>query len=129
MRSVLESQPQLEQADDLEESHVATLSRTYRIDGHLSNLDRMIRLTALADTKAAPLLAVNATIAAVSVTQIGNLQDLLDNGNAAQVASVWVLAAVYVFFALLSAMFSVRVFLPNDKPGHGSTLYFADIAR
>lgn len=58
----------------------------------------MIRLTALADTKAAPLIAAHATIAAVSITQVHNLQDLVKHGNPAQFAAVWVLAAVYLLF-------------------------------
>jgi hypothetical protein len=100
-----------------------------RIDGHLANLDRMVRLTALADTKAAPLVAAHATIAAVSITQVHNLADLVRDGNVAQVTAVWILAAIYVAFAAVSLVLSVRVFLPTDKPGKRSVLYFADVAR
>ena len=32
-------------------------------------------------------------------------------------------------FTALSVLLTVRVFLPRDVPGNGSTLYFADIAR
>jgi Pycsar effector protein len=100
-----------------------------RIDGHLAGLDRMIRLTALSDTKAAPIVAVNATIAAVSVTQVGNLQNLLKDAQTVQVVSVWALVAVYLLFASISVVTAVRIFLPRDKPGRRSVLYFADVAR
>ena len=105
-----------------------TVEVTDRASDYLRSLDRMIRLTGLADSKAAPLLAVQATLLAVTATQLDKVADLLRDGTAAEVGAVFVLGAVYLICTMISASMTLRVFLPKDAPGQNSMLFFADIA-
>jgi hypothetical protein len=104
------------------------LTVTERANEHLRTLDRMIRLTGLADTKAAPLLAAQATVAAVSATQLHKLLALARDGSAPEVAVGVLAAAIYLVCTSISIVLTMRVFLPRDSAGQGSLLYFADIA-
>ena len=107
---------------------VTPLDVTQRANEHLRTLDRMIRLTGLADTKAAPILAAQATVAAVSVTQLHKLLELARDGAPAAIVFGMLFAAIYLACTTTSIVLTLHVFVPKDAPGTGSLLYFADIA-
>jgi Family of unknown function (DUF5706) len=106
-----------------------TLEVSDRASDYLRTLDRMIRLTSLADSKAAPLLAVQATLAAVAATQFHKIVDLVRDGNAAEIVAALLLGIVYVSCTVISTASTLSVFLPKDAPGQNSLLFFADIAH
>jgi hypothetical protein len=108
---------------------VTTVEVSDRASDYLRTLDRMIRLTSLADTKAAPVLAAQATVAAVTVTQAYKVQDLVSAAAPGTLVIVGLLAALYLISTAISMALTLRVFLPKDAPGQGSLLYFADIAN
>ncbi len=99
-----------------------------RANEHLRTLDRMIRLTGLADTKAAPLLAAQATVAAVTATQVHKAVVLVREGTPMELVAAALFATLYLVCSTISIVLTLRVLLPKDAPGHGSLLYFADIA-
>ncbi len=101
---------------------------TDRTSDYLRTLDRMIRLTSLADSKAAPLLAAQATLAAVTATQLHKMVDLVRDGAVGEIIAVALFGLVYVACTAISTMLTLQVFLPKNAPGQGSLLFFADIA-
>ena len=112
-----------------ESQSVTTIEVTDRASDYFRTLDRMIRLTSLADTKAAPVLAAQATVAAVTVTQAYKVQDLVRDAAPGTLVIVGLLSALYLVSTVISMALTLRVFLPRDAPGQGSLLYFADIAN
>ena len=106
-----------------------------RIEHHTRTLDRAIQLTFIADAKAAPVLALQATLAAVTVSQIGSLGELFDGSNhsAGGVALAWVLLAGYVATAAVAWVLASLVFVPRaprrnaTPPESRSRVYFDDI--
>jgi hypothetical protein len=102
-----------------------------RLRLHISTLDRNITFTRHADSKAAPLLALQATLAAATVTQTDRLQAVLDPGSVSAVrcALAWILLLAYALPAVASLALAIRVFVPAT-PGTGrSVFYFEDIRR
>ena len=66
-----------------------------RIEHHTRTLDRNILLTYMADAKAAPVLALHATLAAIAVSQTAEVRRLVDRGGPTTVAA-GLLLALYV---------------------------------
>ena len=106
-----------------------------RIEHHTRTLDRAIQLTFIADAKAAPVLALQATLAAVTVSQLSPILDLLSPGQhgALAAAGAWLLFAAYAGTALVALVLASLVFLPRTGRAQPvpaerrSLVYFEDI--
>lgn len=98
---------------------------------HVATLDRVIAMTRSADSKAAPILALQVTLAAASVAQTGQLKSLLDPREAG--AALFVvgiaLAAVYLGASVVSLALAIQVFVPKTPLAGRSVAYFEDITR
>ena len=94
--------------------------------------DRNILLTYMADAKAAPILALHATLAAIAVSQTPEVRRLLERDGAAGLAA-GLLLALYALTSAGSFVLSMLVYMPRaPHPGararHGHSLvYFDDI--
>jgi len=103
-----------------------------RIEHHTRTLDRNILLTYMADAKAAPILALHATLAAIAVSQTPEVRRLLERDGAAGLAA-GLLLALYALTSAGSFVLSMLVYMPRaPHPGararHGHSLvYFDDI--
>ena len=103
-----------------------------RIEHHTRTLDRNILLTYMADAKAAPVLALHATLAAIAVSQTAEVRRLVDRGGPTTLAA-GLLLALYVLTSAGSFLLSMFVYMPRaPHPGararHGHSLvYFDDI--
>ena len=106
-----------------------------RIEHHTRTLDRAIQLTFIADAKAAPILALQATLAAVSVSQLSPILDLLSPSHhtGGAIVGAWLLFAAYAATALVALTLASLVFLPraNRSPQRSdedrSLVFFEDI--
>lgn len=103
-----------------------------RIEHHTRTLDRNVRLTQMADAKAAPVLALQASLAAVAATQVNEIMTLFGDGRVLSAFS-FLLLVVYVIGGAGGWMQAALVYLPRaPKPGlrarHGTSIvYFDDI--
>lgn len=115
-----------------DEASDAPIEQTARIEHHARTLDRNILLTYMADAKAAPILALHATLAAIAVSQTQDVRALVGPGGIAGVAAGFVLLA-YTVASVASFLLSMLVYMPRaPHPGararHGHSLvYFDDI--
>lgn len=108
-----------------------------RIDQHSKTLDRAVRLTQMADAKTAPILALQATLAAVTVSQASDIGRIMDFGEHPYTTALALLVMLaYVGTALFACVLGVLVFVPRaprispagpDEPL--SLVYFDDISR
>jgi hypothetical protein len=127
-----------QQTEALIQDRPAILPALQRIDQYAKALDRAVQLTQIADAKAAPVLALQATLAAVTVSQSSAVGQLLnaDNHDVLLVAFAAVLLCVYAGTAIFAGVLGVLVYLPRaPRPGNsersapGSLIYFDDIRR
>ncbi|MBI2766677.1 MAG: hypothetical protein HYX53_12315 [Chloroflexi bacterium] len=127
-----------QQTEALIQGRPETLPALQRIDQYAKALDRAVQLTQIADAKAAPVLALQATLAAVTVSQSSAVGQLLDAGQHS--GFVIVLAAVlllaYAGTGIFAGVLGVLVYLPRaPRPGQAgrsepaSLIYFDDIRR
>ncbi|MFN0096329.1 MAG: Pycsar system effector family protein [Dehalococcoidia bacterium] len=106
-----------------------------RIESHTRTLDRAIRMTQMADQKAAPVLALHVSLAAVTVSQSGQLGAVLRaDGHTEWLAGAgWALLLAYACAALLAAWYIVIIYVPTAprrgaaRTHLGSIFYFDDI--
>lgn len=110
------------------------LDQRTRIDLHNRSLDRAVWMTQMADGKAAPILALHVSLAAVTVTQMGSLGDVLTGGGpgAVATAAAWPAFAVYAVCSLLAVVQAMLVYLPAGRRVQPlgkvpSVIYFDDI--
>lgn len=115
-----------------------TVPALTRIDQHAKTLDRAVHLTQMADAKTAPVLALQATLAAVTVSQSNAVGQLLnpDQHSLALVIFAGFVLALYACTALLSCILGVLVYLPRapragnvERHDPVSLVYFDDIRR
>ena len=99
-----------------------------RNKSHLETLRRVIEFTKVADTKSAPLLALQTTLAGITVTQAPKIGSLLEEGNACatRVAALLLLAA-YAVPAVASWGWAAWVYMPRARKTGTSLIYFEDI--
>lgn len=107
-------------------------SRWQRIEHHTRTLDRAVRMTQLADGKVAPILALHASLAAVTVTQSSGIGALLTaDGHAPGMAVLaWALLVLYAVSSLVATWHVARVYVPtapNERAHGDSVFYFDDI--
>lgn len=99
-----------------------------RLRMHVATLDRTITFTRHADTKAAPLLALNATLAVATVAQTDQLhQALVADGVSLISALAWACLLSYAFLTVFSTVLAIRVFIPATPRTGNSIVYFEDI--
>ena len=91
-------------------------------------IERIAYMTQLADGKAAPLLALQATLAAVLVSSADKFEGLFDSGQPALAqAGAAVLVAVYAVSAAIVLVLTLSVYFPVLSRGRGSVLFFEDV--
>jgi hypothetical protein len=109
-----------------------------RLDQHSKTLDRAVRLTQMADAKTAPVLALQATLAAVTVSQSAAVGELMDLGDHPDwwVALSGLTLMAYVVMALVACVLGILVYLPRAPRALREThqearslVYFDDIRR
>lgn len=110
------------------------LDQRTRIDLHNRSLDRAVWMTQMADGKAAPVLALHVSLAAVTVTQTGGVGEVLGGGSAglAATTAAWPAFVLYAVCSLLAVVQAMLVYLPGGRrkrpPGKApSVVYFDDI--
>ena len=123
-----------ESGDDAAPVTPEALDQRTRIDLHNRSLDRAVWMTQMADGKAAPILALHVSLAAVTVTQMGSLGDVLTGGGPGAVAAAvaWPAFAVYAVCSLLAVVQAMLVYLPAGRRVQPlgkvpSVIYFDDI--
>jgi len=108
-------------------------SQWQRIEHHTRTLDRAVRMTQLADGKVAPILALHASLAAVTVTQSAGVGALLTaDGHTVGIAALaWALFALYAACSLAATWHVARVYVPTapSERQHGSSLFYFDDIR
>jgi hypothetical protein len=135
MRSGTERDGESAPREERERHHGRVPAQWQRIEHHTRTLDRAIRITQMADAKVAPVLALHVSLAAIAVTQGGELGRLLRGmGHPVALAiCAWVLLFVYVVAALVASFFVIVVYVPT-APRRGaarthanSIFYFDDV--
>jgi hypothetical protein len=107
------------------------MTKAARIQVYSAALDRLGNLMLLADGKAAPVLALHVTLAAVTIAgegRIGRLFDLDDHAAMAVAVSV-ALLATYVVSALAVTALVIAIYFPVIQPTGHSHTFFEDIRR
>ena len=85
-------------------------------------------LTQLADGKAAPLLALQATVAAVTLSLLGDFETVFDPDNGAlAVTGALLLLATYAASSVIVLALTLAVYFPIVKRGSGSVFFFEDV--
>lgn len=101
-----------------------------RIKFHIATLDRVIGFTRVADAKAAPLLALQASLVAILLGTMPQVRELLTGGRHEwQTYAAWPFAALYGLMASASWLLAARVYIPRTPRDPGSLLYFEEIRR
>lgn len=101
------------------------LDQTGRVASHAATLDRLVFLTQLADGKTAPLLALHATIAAVTLASSNDISDLFSSG--VKGTAVGLLIAAYALSTVAVLVLALQVYFPVlRQTGHSHT-FFEDI--
>jgi len=93
----------------------------------ISALERITYLTQLADGKAAPLLALQATLAAVTVASADNFAGLFGGPALVAQTGAALLIGVYASSAAVVLALTLSVYFPVLSRGHGSVLFFEDV--
>ena len=115
------------------ESGGEQLSQWHRIEHATRTLDRAVRMTQMADAKVAPVLALHATLAAVTVSQSAGLGDVLsaDGVEMWRTVVAWVTLAAYIALSLLAFRQVAIVYIPTapvrgKRKTHGHSLFYFD---
>lgn len=103
-------------------------ARIERNKVHTATLERVIGFTRVADAKAAPLIALQTTLAGLLLGQTKQIVALCaDTSHAFSPYVVAGLVGIYVFSAVTSWIYAARVYVPLIPPAGGSLIYFEDI--
>ena len=100
-----------------------------RLRSHYESLDRVIRFVRYADTKAAPVLAVQIALLGTLATRLEKLQVVFVTDEWS-VERIFVLLSIFLYLTFLSvaAALAALVYVPvNPKTGE-SVVYFEDIS-
>ncbi len=102
-----------------------------RLHSHYVTLERIIGFTRVADTKAAPVLALQTALLTTLVSQAAKLSAILEGEGAGCFEQLTSLASLAVFLltSATSFFFAGRVYVPMTPPAQGSLIYFEDIQR
>lgn len=93
-------------------------------------LERVIGFTRVADAKAAPLLALQASLAGLALGDVQGLKGVLSQGWAdLESYFVWPAFVTYVLAAAASWGLAALVYVPRTPRDEGSLLYFEEIRR
>lgn len=112
--------------------HDRRMPQVLRIEHHTRTLDRAVTMTWVADAKVAPILTLQASLAAVTVTAAA-LGDVLtgDGNQAATAAAAWILLIAYAISAVAATTVAASVYFPprGDPPAINarSLLYFHEL--
>lgn len=106
-----------------------------RIEHHTRTLDRAVRMTQMADGKVAPVLALHASLAAITVSQSTGMGSLLTGSDTRLIETLigWALLLTYVGASLMAFRQVALIYIPTAPHrgrrlefGH-SVFYFDDI--
>lgn len=121
------------QGPTIDEAVPEVLSQWHRIEHATRTLDRAVRMTQMADAKVAPVLALHATLAAVTVSQSAGLGDVLTADSVAvwRTAAAWGTLAAYIALSLLAFRQVAIVYIPTApvrgrRKHHGHSLFYFD---
>ena len=100
-----------------------------RLKSHYESLQRAIRFTRTADTKAAPVIALQIALLGVLATRLERLLPIITQGqwDAERVVLI-VVAAFYGIATSWSIAIAAWVYVPRHGKAGGSLIYFEDIA-
>lgn len=100
-----------------------------RLKSHYESLQRAIRFTRTADTKAAPVIALQIALLGVLATRFERLLPIITQGqwDAERVVLI-VVAAFYGIATSWSIAIAALVYVPVNRKAGGSLIYFEDIA-
>ena len=100
-----------------------------RLKSHYESLQRAIRFTRTADTKAAPVIALQIALLGVLATRLERLLPIMTQGqwDAERVVLI-VVAAFYGIATIGSIAIAAWVYVPVNRKASGSLIYFEDIA-
>ena len=100
-----------------------------RLRSHYESLSRAIDFTKTADTKAAPVLLVQAALLGTLATRSDNLVTTLQRaGWSAESVILGALLIVYLALVAASIITAANVYLPRSPKAGGSLIYFEDIS-
>ena len=100
-----------------------------RLKSHYESLQRTIRFVRTADTKAAPVIALQIALAGALATRSERLLSIITQCQLdLEWAALVVVASVYVACAAVSVAIAASVYFPVTPRAGGSLIYFEDIA-
>ena len=100
-----------------------------RLKSHYESLARAIGFTKGADTKAAPVLALQVALVGTLAARTDRLQDILVEGEWSPERMLLIAAIVfYVVFLAAAVVVAIRVYVPVNPRTGKSLIYFEDIA-
>ncbi|MFN0095662.1 MAG: Pycsar system effector family protein [Dehalococcoidia bacterium] len=112
-------------------AHEHLMPQVLRIEHHTRTLERAIQMTWVADAKVSPVLALQASLAAVTVTAT-SLGPVLRGASVtgAHSAAAWLFLVVYALTSLAGTVIAGSVYFPARSSQRGrSLLYFHDVQR
>ena len=100
-----------------------------RLKSHYESLSRVIRFTRMADTKAAPILALQVALAGTLAARLDNLAFIF-TGNTWDTERILisVVLVCYGLLALAIVVIAARVYMPRSPRTCKSLIFFEDIA-
>ncbi len=100
-----------------------------RLKSHHESLQRAIRFTRTADTKAAPVIALQIALAGVLASRLETLTPILVQcqWNVERVLLIGTIA-LYSISTIVSVAIAAWVYIPVNRKADGSLIYFEDIA-
>lgn len=100
-----------------------------RLKSHYESLQRAIRFTRTADTKAAPVIALQIALLGALATRFERLLPVITQGQwDAEGIALIVVAGIYSISAIVSVAIAAWVYVPVNRKAGGSLIYFEDIA-
>lgn len=102
------------------------MSAPERVALHNSTLERILYLTQLADAKAAPVLALHAGLAGVTIATVDRFEPLMHE-RAWLVALAIGLMVLYTASAAGASFLTLLIYYPAVRPTRKSLTFFADI--
>ena len=100
-----------------------------RLKSHYESLQRAIRFTRTADTKAAPVIALQIALLGVLATRFERLLPIITQGQwDAERVTLVVVVILYGIATIGSVAIAALVYVPANRKAGGSLIYFEDIA-
>lgn len=100
-----------------------------RLKSHYESLQRAIRFTRTADTKAAPVIALQIALLGALAARSDRLLPVITQCHwDAERAALVVVVILYVIFAIGAVAIAASVYVPRNRKAGGSLIYFEDIA-